>query len=211
MRNEQRDDGLMVAVAGTSRFGKTSWVMSRIGKAQRILVWDPRGEYPAALKGCIMVKSLPELARVLLDAWSGPVKVAYWGPVGDFEEWARNAYEWLQLWPGVVIVEEMHAVTNSSKASGALGELIRQGLFYGGHIYGVCCRGQEIDKTTWNTATIKHCHFQDLALDQQYMAQILGVTPEQVAALKRGQWIEKRQDTVGPVFGGKVFKLPGDP
>lgn len=203
MREDHREDGILFAVAGASRWGKTTWVKSRIAQAARALIWDPRGEYPRDVPGCRLVRSLPELARALLDAWDGPVRVALWAPVSDFEGFARRAYEWLQIWPGVVVIEEMHQITSSGKATGALGELIRQGLFYGAHMYAVCQRGQEIDKTTWANATIKHCHFLDLPMDREYMAGILGVTPEVLGALKWGEWIEKRAGRPD-VMRGKV-------
>lgn len=205
MREDQREDGILFAVSGTTRYGKTTWIKSRLAHAERLLVWDPRGEYPRDVPGCRLVRSLPELARVLLDAWDGPVKVALWAPVSEFEGFARRAYEWLQLWPGVVIVEEMHQVTSSGKAQGALGELIRQGLYYGGHIYCVCQRPQEIDKTTLAAATVKHTHFLDLPIDQAYLAELLGLAPADIGALKWGEWIEKRAGRTGIVRG----KLPG--
>ena len=203
MREDQREDGIMFAVAGASRNWKTGWIKSRLARAERVLIWDPRGEYPGDVPGCLMVRSVPELARVLLDAWDGPVKVALWAPVTEFEKFAKRAYEWLQLWPGVVIVEEMHQVTNSGKATGSLGELIRQGLYYGGHIYAVCQRPQEIDKTTWANATVKHCHYLDTPLDCDYMGGLLGVDPGEFAKLKPGDWIEKRAGQ-REVFRGRV-------
>lgn len=201
-RTENREDGILFAVAGASRWGKTAWVLSRIREAPRLLVWDSRGEYPGAI-GCNLFRDIPALARALSETWNGEGRFAFWGPLSDFDAFAALAYNWVQLWPAVVVVEEVSDVTSNGKGKGAWGELIRKGLFYGAHLYAVTQRPQETDKTTWGNATVKHCHFLDLPADCEYMADVLGVEPDALCALKKLEWIERRAGSA-EVFRGKV-------
>lgn len=205
MRTEKRHDGVLFAVAGASRFGKTAWVLSRIGKAARLLAWDPRGEYVHAAR-CTMVRSLPALAKALRDSARSSARIAYWGPMRDFEGFAELAYLWGQLWPAVIVVEEVSDVTSSGGGRGAWGELVRKGLYYGAHLYAVTQRPQETDKTTWGNASVKHCHFLDLPIDREYMGRVLGVPAEDIGNLKRLEWIQRRAGSP-EVFRGKVPPL----
>lgn len=203
MREEKRDDGILVSVAGGSRSGKTAWTMQQIKQAPRALIWDPRGEYTAA--GCELVQDVRELAGMLKEAWDGEGKFSFFGPLKDFQQWARLAYLWGQLWPAAIVAEELADVTSSGGGRGEWGELIRKGLYYGSHIYAVTQRPQEVDKTTWGNATVRHCHRLELPLDADYMGRVLGCDPAMVAALDRLEWIEKRAgDAPGAIHRGKV-------
>jgi hypothetical protein len=206
MREEKRNDGLLVAVAGGTRCGKSYWTMEQIRSASRALVWDPRGEYTAA--GCELIQDLPTLAAKLKETWDGEGKFCYWGPLADFQEWATMAYLWGQLWPAALVAEELADVTNSGGGKGAWGELVRKGLFYGNHVYGITQRPQEVDKTLWGNAMVKHCHRLELPLDSKYMGQVMGCEPEDVAGLVGYQWIERHAgDPAGHVRkGGKAEK-----
>lgn len=201
MKQEHRSDGYLYAVAGASRFGKTHWTLQRLQKPQRLLVWDPRGEYVQPAR-CQMIRNIPALARTLKEAWDGPGRFAYWGPITDFNAFAELAYVWAQLWPAVIVLEETSDVSSSGKARGAQGELIRKGLYYGTHIYAITQRPQETDKTTWGNASVIHCHHFSLPLDQEYMGKVLGVSPEEIGALRKGEWIERHAGKPGVIRGG---------
>ncbi len=205
MRECTREDGILTAIAGATRWGKTWWLSQQIKEATRVIVWDPRGEYVKA--GCELIRSLPELAEALRDTLNDPGRFAYWGPLEDFPTWAAYAYQWGQYWPGVFVVEEVSDVTGSGGGRGAWGELIRKGLYYGNHIFAVTQRPQETDKTTWGNASVKHCHHLDLPLDQEYMGKILGVDPVEIGRLKRHEYFEKISGEDG-VFRGFTDPLP---
>jgi len=200
MKEETRKDGILVAVCGASRFGKTRWVLERIARASRLLVWDPRGEYVRPAR-CTLVQSIPVLAAALREHAQSEGRFAYFGPVSDFERFCGLAYTWVQLWPAVVVLEEAADATQSGRARYEHGELIRKGLYYGAHLYAITQRPQETDKTTWGNATVKHCHFLDLPIDREYMGAVLGVSPEKIGELARGQWIEKRVGVPAHIFG----------
>jgi len=191
MRREEREDGVCVAVAGQSRWGKTTWVKSRIAGAARVLVWDVRGEYLA--DGFTAARSIPELAGLLRESWMGPARIAYWGSLADFPEWCGLAYAWVQLWPCVAVAEEVADVTTTAKAMGPWGDLVRKGLFYGLHLYAVTQRPQETDKSLWGNATCLHSHGFIAAPDRRYMADRLGCDVSVLDGLNPGEWVERWQ------------------
>lgn len=190
---------------GMTRYGKTTWVKQRIARAERLLVWDIRPEYHTS-HGCRLVKTTAELSRALLGAWDGPARISYWGPIGDFQEFAKRAMEWSQIWPATIVIEEICDVTGSGAACGAWGELVRKGLYYGSHVYAITQRPQELDKTTLGNSAVKHTHFFDGLLEQKYIAErvLAGVvTPEEIGRLQKGEWIERRVGHPG-VFRGRT-------
>lgn len=201
MRQDQRDDGILTAVAGSSRFGKTWWLLHQIMGAQRVFVRDPRHEYVGPLKG-EDISSIAQLAAAVQDIKQGPGVLCYTGPDSGFDDWAKIAYLWGQMWPAVVVGEEIADVTSPGKAPDHWGQLIRKGLFYGNHIYAVTQRPAESDKTVWGNASVIHCHCQVLEIDQKYMGRVLGVDPERVGRLEKYQWIERHTGDKNLYFGG---------
>jgi hypothetical protein len=200
---QQRDDGILTAVAGQSRFGKTTWVIDQVREsgAQRIIVRDPRMEYLMALNG-ENIRTVRELAARVRDIGTGPGVLCYTGPDSGFDAWARIAYLWGQLWPCVAIGEEISDVTSAGKAPDGWGELIRKGLFYGIHIYSITQRPAECDKTVWGNATVIHSHGFSLPIDVAYMERVLGVPADRIKSLEPHQWIERWAGDKNVIFGG---------
>jgi len=195
---ERRDDGIIVAVAGASRWGKTGWVKRELRAAERLLVWDIRGEYrnpdEFGWPGAQTIRTIPELARALKNSRTGRARLAYWGAAGtpaEFAEFCRLAYVWTQLWPSCTVVEELADVTTPAKAPPAWGELIRKGAYYGHHLYGITQRPAECDKTLWGNASLIHCTGFPLVRDREYMARQLGCDPARIEALKPLHYLER--------------------
>ena len=178
IRTEQRSDGKMYAIAGSSRQGKSHWLKKKIKNALRLVVWDIRGEYLE--ENVKMCRNLSELAQTLKEAGKKKARIAYWGKISDFDGFCELAYVWGQLWPATIVAEEISDVTNPGKAPDAWGELIRKGLFYGNFIYAVTQRVQECDKTVWGNATVKHIHTLVNSADREYMSSRMNCTPEQL-------------------------------
>lgn len=206
-RTDRRADGFIVAVAGTSRFGKTGWVKQATRSAERLLIWDIRGEYrnrdEFGWPGCQTAQSVPELARLVKRAGAGKLRLAYWGSLGDFSAFCRIAYLWTQLWPSCTIVEELADVTSPSKAPGTWGELIRKGAYYGHHLYAITQRPAEADKTLWGNAHLIHSHGFVLPRDCAYMADVLGCDPRRISGLKRREYLEREAGS-STITAGKL-------
>lgn len=194
---KRRDDGVLTAVAGTSRFGKTGWVKQQIADASRLLIWDIRGEYIGkddfGWPGCEKIESIPALARRLKETATGKARIAYWGDLKDFDAWAKLAYLWGQYWPAVIVGEEIADVTNPGKAPDGWGQLIRKGLYYGNHIYAITQRPAEADKTVWGNASLIHAHGLVLPTDVDYMSRVLGVPGERLRDLEPLDYLEREK------------------
>lgn len=191
----QREDGVLTAVAGTSRFGKTGWTKQQIKDAPRLLIWDIRGEYIGpdefGWPGCERVDSIPQLARRLRETRTGKARIAYFGNIGDFNAWAELAYTWGQCWPAVIVGEEIADVTSPGKAPDGWGQLIRKGLYYGNHIFAITQRPAESDKTVWGNASLIHCHACVMDTDAEYMARKLGCSADELMHLEKLQYVER--------------------
>lgn len=204
MRQEQRGDGLLVAVAGRSRSGKTAWVMQRVQGAARLLVRDPRLEYVGPLQAKA-VDSVPELAALLRKTGTGEGRFCYTGPDSGFNDVCKLGYLWGQLWPIVFVGEEISDVTNPGKAPDGWGQLNRKGLYFGNHIYSITQRPAECDKTVWGNASVIHSHGFIRAEDKDYMARQLSVSVLEIEALQQFEYLERWADRPDIVRGKVVF------
>ena len=204
MRAEERGDGLLFAVAGRSRSGKTAWTIGEIKTAARIIVRDPRIEYVAPLKAKA-VDNIPELAACLRNTGAAPGRFCYTGPDSGFDDLCKLAYLWGQLWPIVFVGDEISDVTNPGKAPDGWGQLIRKGLYYGNHIYSLTQRPTECDKTVWGNATCIHTHGFVRQEDREYMARQIGCPVQDIEAMQQLEFIERWIDQDELVRGKVQF------
>lgn len=202
MRIEQRGDGVLYAVAGRCRSGKTAWVLQRIQPAARILVRDPRIEYVGPL-GAVACDSVRDLAGKLRNTGNQAGRFCYTGPDSGFNDLCKLAYLWGQVWPIVFVGEEISDVTTPGKAPDGWGQLIRKGLYYGNHIYSITQRPAECDKTVWGNASVIHSHGFIRQEDREYMARQLGIDVARIEALQQFEYLERWADKA-EIVAGKV-------
>jgi hypothetical protein len=193
-RTETRPDGVLYAVAGFSRSGKTTWVAHQVKKARRLLVWDyPKGEWATRYK-CRRVSTFEELRRCVVPG-AKPERIAFMRvsetPDEDFQAWARLAWVYVRAHGAPVIAEELSSVTNPGKAPAAWGNICRMGLGYGSDIYAITQRPAESDKTSLGNASVVHCGIMGTLEDRKTMARYLDVSLAEVEALRQFQWIER--------------------
>lgn len=187
----QRVDGKLIAVAGSSRWGKSAWVIQQVQGAERIIVRDPRMEYVGPL-GAQPFSDVRQLAAAVRECGVYAGKFCYTGSDSGFDDLCRLAYAWGQLWPIVFVGEEISDVTSSGKAPGAWGEMQRKGLYYGNVIYSITQRPAESDKTVWGNASIKHVHGFTRPDDQEYVARLLGVDLSVITEMQPLDYVEQR-------------------
>ncbi len=196
-----RNDGQMILYVGVSRSGK-SVPVKRIAEAHpRVLAWDPKGEYAFQL-GFHHCTTKEELLAAVLDT-TGAGKIAFThSDPKMFEFWCEIAFNFNRQAPAVLIAEELAAVTNSSKASGAWGRLVNQGLAYEPLILATVQRGQEVDKSVMNNASFVHVCMHNTDDDAEYIARKLGVDIDLVPRkpLEFFQW----RSGSGVVCSGKI-------
>lgn len=203
---ERRADGELTAVIGASRTGKTSYTLTRTAGVQPLLVWDPDGQWTAMRQAREVTRAeLIHLTRTL-----GPAgRLCYVAPpiAAEFDFFCRIAWSWARLAPSTIVVEELADVTNPGKAPAGWGVLIRRGLKYGTNIIATTQSPAESDKTVIRNALRVACFLLEQDTDQLYVARRIGVPLEQVAGLKRLEYLERIRG-VDQVRHGRV-SLPG--
>ena len=200
----KRPDGRLVAVAGASRSGKTVWTAGEVAAAPRLLVWDFKAEWFIRYD-CERVSSFRELAE-LVKSNAAPARLAFCIPgmqsAEVFNAFCRLAWVWLRQAEGALVVEETASVTAPGKAPPAWGDVIRMSLGYGAHVYAITQRPAESDKTALGNASLVHCHRMATHDDRRYMAKLLDVPLDRVAALKPLDYIERHAS--GELVAGRV-------
>jgi len=175
-------EGRITLVAGSSGSAKTAWTLDRVATVERLLVWDPEGEF--ACKPDIRLVGYKELVRVARS--SGPGRFAFIPPKGsaDFDFWARNAWCYAQSQgEKTIVADETSDVTHSGKASGAWGQIIRRGRKHGANVIGITQRPAESDKTILGNASLIHICSLWEANDREYMSRRCGVPLDMIEGL----------------------------
>lgn len=178
-------DGRLTVVVGASRSGKTQYVLHRIARVPRLLVWDPKDEYSAALSG--MGRCDPAAFAQWCTETRIDLRVACIPRAArtDFELFCRAAWHYARFSRRgtVLVVEELADVSHAGKAPDAWGTIIRQALGYGVDVFAITQRPQESDKTALGNASTVVCCRLARARDRDYMAQELDCDVAKIAAL----------------------------
>jgi hypothetical protein len=193
-RREKRRDGVLYAVAGFSRSGKSTWVAHEVRDARRLLVWDyPKGEWSTRY-GCRRVFNF-EALRASVIPGAAPERIAFMRtsetPEEDFQAFCRFAWIYVRAFGAPLVVEELSSVTSPGKAPAAWGNICRMGLGYGADIYAITQRPAESDKTSLGNASVIHCGLMGTLDDRKTMAKYLDVPLRDVETLKQFHWIER--------------------
>lgn len=173
-------------VCGMSGSGKTHWLLSKIKKQNRVLVWDMKNEY-ARDHGFESIDNKGALIERLRTSRTGRIAFHSINPK-DFDFFCRAAYAWGRC---VVISEELADVTSPGKAPLGWGMVLRRGRDRRLIVYGVTQRPVESDKTIMGNVTLIHCHALPLQSDRDYMAKQLDVPPQRLNDLEPYEWIER--------------------
>lgn len=165
-------DGRMIVIGGASRSGKTAYTVQQISKAARVIVWDVEDQF-SKLPGFKRITTQPELLKAVMKP--GRAKLAFVAS-GDikknFDFWAAAVFFWGKHFGGcVAVAEELADVTNSAKAPGHWGILLRRGLKRGITIYAISQRWAEADKTAFGNASEFVCFRMSSALDMEYVSK----------------------------------------
>ncbi|WGW00342.1 hypothetical protein QF117_09195 [Vibrio sp. YMD68] len=169
-----RNDGELILSMGVSRSGKSVLVKRIAEQFERVMAFDPKGEYVHQMgyEACLTPAEFIEKAR----ATKGTGKLAFVASdPKSFELFCEVAFTFNREAPALIIPEELAAVTGTAKAQGAWGKLINQGLAFGPTILGTVQRGQEVDKSIMNNATYLHICMHNTDDDAAYIAKKLGI------------------------------------
>lgn len=174
-------------VAGSSGSGKTRYVIDAIKGSERIIAWDPKGEYKA-LPGFVALSSIADLATTLRSAQTGRFAFVP-RTMKAFDLWAKVAYAWGHC---DVIGEELADVTSPGKAPEGWGWIVRRGRERRLRVFGITQRPAESDKTILGNASLIRVCAMVRFDDRRYMAKELGLAQSHLDSLdfERQEWIE---------------------
>lgn len=192
----RRADGRIVFVAGKTGCGKTEWIKREVRHAQRLLVWDSKGDFVRARR-VAPVYSMADLHRIVVADVRAPAQSLALGWAGTvtpkvFDSFCRLAWVYLRAKrSSALVVEELADVTTPGKAPAGWGEICRKSREYGSMVYAASQRPAESDKTVLGNASLIHGGQQAFPRDRAYMAEVLDVPAADINKLLPLDWIER--------------------
>lgn len=180
--------GILCACIGSSRSGKTQFVLSQVSGLDRVLIWDIKGEYRVQYRA----QTKAQLAQLLVKLAGKPGVIGYTGNIQDFDFFCRVAQQWvLKHYTGghesALVFEETADVTSPVKAPAQYGIILRRFLSYGVDIYAVTQRPAESDKTAIGNASVLHVCRLNLRPDRKSAANNTGLPLADIESLKADQ------------------------
>lgn len=193
----------IVAFIGASGSGKGVSINQELKELapSRLVIWDPRNEYA---KHAPAVSSVAALARALLAARGGPVRVRF-VPDGNanlqeaFQQVCRAVFAAGRL---VFVAEELSDVTTASFAPPAWRRITTQGRHAGLYVIGAAQRPTLIDKTFLANCTRVRVFQLGYDDDMRTMSKEVRAPVEELAALVT----EERTDGKGAVINGLEYE-----
>lgn len=193
-------DGKLIVSVGSSRSGKSAYVVQQVKNDKRVIVWNEKdnkndlSNYDER-NGFQRVYKKTDLIRLIKQNPEGPLRVCYVPTkLTDFDWWARLAYAWGRVKKCTVIAEELSDVTTPAKAPQGWGMVCRKLLGYGCNIYAITQRPSESDKTSIGNATMLHCGRLQRDGDRAYMAKEMNIDKSIIDNLKPLEWAESYAD-----------------
>lgn len=197
-----RPDGKTLILIGVPRCGKSILAKEISKLSERVIAFCPKGEYASQL-GFERIMEKDKLISRVREIGAGPAKINFVASSKtDFDFFCGVAWIFNMYAQAVIVCEELAMYTNSGKADGNWGRLTCQALAYGPLIVGTVQRGQEVDKTVMNNATMIHVLQHTTEGDRKYIADKLGVPFGDVPTepLKFVQWTSSK----GVVCKGRI-------
>ncbi len=172
------------AYIGASGSGKGVSINRRLDevKPSRLLIWDPRNEYPKHAKA---YNNLGDVVANVKAANGGPFAVRYvpseWVDMDKaFATMCALAFAAGNL---LFLAEELSDVTKPSYAPAAWKKVITQGRHQGLHVIGAAQRPALVDKNFFGNCTYIRCFSLRYAEDRRAMAASMDVEQKRIDAL----------------------------
>lgn len=195
MKTNQSNDADLIAVIGSTGCGKGVYIKKYWLKKsdKRLLIWDYMREYAP------FVTQFTDKLGPVIESMKGAQFQAAFLP--SFDDKTRKAQFDMFCKAAVhagdvsVIVEELSFVTSPSFAPAGWKMVSSVGRHKGLRVVGASQRPAQVDKAFWSNCTEIHCGFLNYEEDQKVMSKVLGVTMDEIQALKPLQYIHKNVRT----------------
>lgn len=182
------------AVMGATGTAKTTHVMRCLkrGKPGRLMVWDAKGEFAREGYG-VAVRSMAEVARILVEAGPGGKFAICYQPHGERDQWERDfsrfcnlAFHAKNLW---LIAEELSNVTRAGSSPQGWTRVSTQGRTEGVTVYGLSQSPALMDKTFLTNCTSIRTGRLNSKPHAKVMAEVFNVPPEEIMSLEDGHYM----------------------
>ena len=192
----------IMAVLGASGSGKSTFIKREIGKARRLLIWDPMHEYGEHGESVDSLAALVEALRA--DRFR-----LVFRPVADAKARARqfDLFCRLALAAGrlTLVVEELRFVTTPSRAPMGWAQVCLTGRHAGLTVYGASQRPASIDKDFLGNCTRIRTGRLVYPADQKAVSEAAQLPIDDIKALQPLEWIEVDTGTHGIKRGKLTF------
>lgn len=182
-------DGRLTVISGASRCGKTTYLARRLAASRRVVAWDPDAQW-CDLPGYRKITKRHEFVKAIQTP--GHMKLAFvpgQNMKADFDFVCGCVmYAGRYINPLDFVPEELADVTNSGKAVGNWGLLVRRGLKRGINLYPISQRWAEADKTAFGNAS-EYVVFTSIGDDVDYIAKKLRLPVDEIESLKPLEYI----------------------
>lgn len=193
-------------VMGSTGSGKSAWVKQALLKKsdRRLAIWDYKREYGTDYASLI-TENLGQAVRALAR---GDFRVSFRPSFDDKTRAGQFNVFCKAVWHAknaICLVEELAMVTTPQRAPEGWKQLTCTGRSEGITIIGLSQRPAQVDKDFFDNCTQLHCGFLAGKRSRQVMADELGVTEADIAALGNLEYIHKMLRTK-EISWGKVKK-----
>jgi DNA helicase HerA-like ATPase len=189
----------IVAVLGASGSGKSAYLKRTIAKGSpRLLIFDPMAEYDGEI--------VSDLAGLVAGLKAKRFRLVFRPKSDDklravqFDFLCRAALAAGNL---TLVVEELRFVTTPSRAPMGWAKVCLTGRHKGLKVYGASQRPASIDKDFLGNCTIIRAGRLAYPEDIRAVSKATGTPPDQLAALRPLDWIEKNM-TNGKITRGTL-------
>jgi DNA helicase HerA-like ATPase len=175
----------MVGIFGATGTGKSYDIKAALdaqSPGRRVLIFDPGREYGAGQANeaaYYRTLNAGQLGRLIFwPSFNSELRER------QFDRFCRCALAIARAAGDVlVVIDELHLVTQPGRAPPGWRELIETGRKFGAHVFAASIRPAAIDKSFWTNATHVTAHRLNFADDQKTLANCLGVAAEEIGQL----------------------------
>ena len=189
-----------VAIIGATGCGKTTELKKRLNakRRTRTLIWSPKeslDDYAAYYPGTISTRSVSEVLQIVQAAGKkGGFHIVFVPTLNQKKDTAMfDVVCKIALAAGnlMLVVEELHSVTEASRAPDGWRKINFMGRGFGVHVFGLSQRPASVDKAFMGSLSFIHVGRLPHPPDQKAVAEIIGIDRSEIAALSGYQAIQK--------------------